>query len=84
MKLVADSGLWSTGPLVAPTPLVAVLEVSGAVLSWAIDEEPAPRPSPSPTWRAPIGCGGCSANPVTAQWPRRWTDGRQKMRRRST
>ncbi len=38
MKLVADSGLWSTGPLVAPGPLVAVLEVSGAVLSWAIDE----------------------------------------------
>ena len=40
MKLIAESGLWSTGPLVAPTPLVAVLEVSGAVLSWAIDEEP--------------------------------------------
>src|ERR1700754_4087190 len=37
MKLVADSGLWSTGPLVAPTPLVAVLEVSGAVLSWTVD-----------------------------------------------
>lgn len=42
MKLVADSGLWSTGPLVAPSPLVAVLEVSGAVLSWAIDDEPGP------------------------------------------
>jgi hypothetical protein len=41
MKLIAESGLWSTGPLVAPTPLTAVLEVSGAVLSWAIDEEPA-------------------------------------------
>lgn len=40
MKLVAESGLWSTGPLTAPTPLVAVLEVSGAVLSWTIDEEP--------------------------------------------
>ena len=26
MKLVADSGLWTTGPLVAPSPLVAVLE----------------------------------------------------------
>jgi hypothetical protein len=38
MKLVADSGLWSTGPLVAPGPLVAVLEVSGAVLAWSIDE----------------------------------------------
>jgi hypothetical protein len=40
MKLVADSGLWSTGPLVAPSPLVAVLEVSGAVLSWAVDDDP--------------------------------------------
>ena len=38
MRLVADSGLWSTGPPVAPTPLVAVLEVSGAVLSWAVDD----------------------------------------------
>jgi hypothetical protein len=40
MKLIADSGLWSTGALVAPTPLVAVLEVSGAVLSWAVDDGP--------------------------------------------
>ncbi len=39
MKLVADSGLWSTGPLVAPTPFAAVLEVSGAVLSWPIDAD---------------------------------------------
>ncbi|MDT5004158.1 MAG: hypothetical protein QOJ24_1334 [Mycobacterium sp.] len=38
MKLVADSGLWSTGPPVAPGPLVAVLEVSGAVLAWSIDD----------------------------------------------
>jgi hypothetical protein len=38
MRLMADSGLWSTGPLVAPTPLIAVLEVSGAVLSWTVDE----------------------------------------------
>jgi hypothetical protein len=38
MKLVADSGLWSTGPLVEPGPLVAVLEVSGAVLSWTVDD----------------------------------------------
>ena len=38
MRLVADSGLWSTGPSAAPTPLVAVLEVSGAVLSWAIED----------------------------------------------
>jgi hypothetical protein len=39
MKLTAESGLWSTGPLPAPTPLTAVLEVSGAVLSWTIDGE---------------------------------------------
>jgi len=38
MRLVADSGLWSTGPLVAPAPLVAVLEVSGAVMSWTVDD----------------------------------------------
>ncbi len=38
MKLVADSGLWSTGQMPPPTPLVAVLEVSGAVLSWTVDE----------------------------------------------
>ncbi len=40
MKLIADAGLWSTGRLAAPTPLSAVLEVSGAVLSWEIDEMP--------------------------------------------
>jgi len=39
MKLIADSGLWSTGPVAEPMPLVAVLEVSGAVLSWAIDDD---------------------------------------------
>jgi hypothetical protein len=38
MRLIADSGLWSTDPLVAPTPVVAVLEVSGAVLSWTVDD----------------------------------------------
>lgn len=42
MKLVADSGLWSVGAQRAtmPTPLVAVLEVSGAILSWTVDEPP--------------------------------------------
>lgn len=43
MKLTAQSGLWSTGTtgsaLVA-SPLIAVLEVSGAVLSWIIDDPP--------------------------------------------
>jgi hypothetical protein len=41
MRLVADSGLWSSGPVpagLAALPLVAVLEVSGAVLSWTVDE----------------------------------------------
>ncbi len=41
MRLVADSGLWSTGPADAAavaTPLVALLELSGAVLSWTMDE----------------------------------------------
>jgi hypothetical protein len=38
MRLVADSGLWSTGPVIEATPLVAVLEVSGAVLSWTVDD----------------------------------------------
>ncbi|HEX2401986.1 MAG TPA: hypothetical protein VHJ79_18680, partial [Mycobacterium sp.] len=37
MRLVADSGLWSTGRQAAQPPLVAVLEVSGAVLSWPVD-----------------------------------------------
>ena len=40
MRLVADSGLWSTGPATADSPLAAVLEVSGGVLSWTIDEPP--------------------------------------------
>jgi hypothetical protein len=44
MRLVADSGLWRTGPvdisLAAPPPLTAVLEVRGAVLSWTIDDPP--------------------------------------------
>ena len=40
MRLVADSGLWRTGPSTAQTPLVAVLEVSGAVLSWTVDDPP--------------------------------------------
>ena len=38
MRLVADSGLWSTGPMVAPAPAVAVLELRGAVLAWATDD----------------------------------------------
>ncbi len=37
MRLVADSGLWRIGPAVAAVPLVAVLEVDGAVLAWTVD-----------------------------------------------
>ncbi|MCV7279332.1 hypothetical protein H7J88_06695 [Mycolicibacterium flavescens] len=38
MKLSAEAGLWCTRALDAPAPLVAVLEVSGAVLSWLVDD----------------------------------------------
>ncbi|MFG1934229.1 hypothetical protein ACGFK1_26835 [Mycobacterium sp. NPDC048908] len=38
MRLVANSGLWSTGQQAAQPQLVAVLEVSGAVLSWIVDD----------------------------------------------
>lgn len=38
MRLVTESGLWTTGPATAETPLAAVLEVSGAVLSWTVDD----------------------------------------------
>lgn len=38
MKLVVDSGLWSSGPQVRPAPEVAVLEVAGAVLEWTVDD----------------------------------------------
>lgn len=37
MRLVGDSGLWSTGGPAAPPLMTAVLEVSGAVLSWPVD-----------------------------------------------
>jgi hypothetical protein len=38
MRLIADSGLWSTGQQPAHPQLTAVLEVSGAVLSWTVDD----------------------------------------------
>ena len=40
MRLIADSGLWVAGQETEPPPLAAVLEVSGAVLSWTIDAAP--------------------------------------------
>jgi hypothetical protein len=38
VKVVADSGAWIVGPPVADPPAVAVLEVSGAVLAWTVDD----------------------------------------------
>ena len=38
MRLVADAGLWSTVRQSAHSQLTAVLEVSGAVLSWTVDD----------------------------------------------
>ena len=38
MKLEARSEGWSGGPVVADVPAVAVLEVSGAVLEWTVDD----------------------------------------------
>ncbi|CAM4118057.1 hypothetical protein MB901379_04657 [Mycobacterium basiliense] len=41
MRLVAESGLWTTAtslPAQPTSPLAAVLEVSGAVFSWTIDD----------------------------------------------
>ena len=40
MRLIADSGLWVAGQETEAPPLAAVLEVSGAVLSWTIDGPP--------------------------------------------
>ncbi|MET0473536.1 MAG: hypothetical protein ABW001_02755 [Mycobacterium sp.] len=39
MRLVADAGVWTAGPAVAGVPAVAVLEVSGAVLAWTVDDQ---------------------------------------------
>ncbi len=38
MKLVAEPGGWTGGPTVSEAPAVAVLEVSGAVLEWTVDD----------------------------------------------
>ncbi len=38
MNFVAESGAWTVGPIVAGAPVVAVLEVSGAVLAWTVDD----------------------------------------------
>ena len=62
MRLVTESGLWVTGPSVAPVPLAAVLELDGAVLAWTVDE--AADAPPQITFTDPgarTGCGACSA-----------------------
>ncbi|MDG4668758.1 hypothetical protein [Mycobacterium sp. 236(2023)] len=38
MRFVEDSGLWTTATARDAVPLTAVLEVSGAVLSWTVDD----------------------------------------------
>ena len=45
MRIVADGGLWTTGPTVAQAPAIAVLELAGAVLAWTVDDpaDAAPR-----------------------------------------
>jgi hypothetical protein len=43
MKLQLDSGLWTTAPHADPIPLVATVEVSGAVLSWTVDTDAPPQ-----------------------------------------
>ena len=42
LRLTVQQGLWTGGPDVEPPPLVAVLEVSGAVLEWTVDEPGSP------------------------------------------
>ncbi|MCV7194552.1 hypothetical protein [Mycolicibacterium brumae] len=42
MRLIARHGVWCAGEPAAPAPLVAVLEVSGAVLSWTVDADTGP------------------------------------------
>ena len=43
MKIGVESGLWTTGNVERALPLVTVLEVSGAVMSWTVDEQRAPQ-----------------------------------------
>ncbi|MGV9799502.1 hypothetical protein ACWDTP_15755 [Mycobacterium sp. NPDC003449] len=61
MILSAESGLWSTGSPPAQPPLAAVLEVSGAVLSWTVEGDPADPPEIAFT------------DPVRADWLWRMT-----------
>lgn len=42
MRLIAQQGLWTTDHRVDAPPAVAVLEVSGAVLAWTVDDPTGP------------------------------------------
>ena len=42
MRVTAHDGLWRLGPAVPAPPAVAVLEISGAVLAWTVDDPAAP------------------------------------------
>ena len=63
MRLVADSGLWVARSRTEAPPLAAVLEVSGAVLSWTIDGPPEASQITLTDAPAPIGCGAFSVRP---------------------
>ena len=52
MKLVVDTGLWRTDTEAEAAPLAAVLEVSGAVLAWTVDD-PDPSAPPALTFTDP-------------------------------
>jgi hypothetical protein len=38
VRIIAEGGLWTTGPAVDGAPAVAVLELAGAVLEWTVDD----------------------------------------------
>jgi hypothetical protein len=38
VRIVSDGGLWVTGPAVADTPEIAVIELAGTVLAWTVDD----------------------------------------------
>ena len=79
MRLVADSGLWSTGQQAAPhTSLTPCWKsVVPCCRGPSTTRRPPPR-SRSPIRPARIGCGASSASTGTARWPRRWTDARPR------
>lgn len=51
MRFTIESGLWTTGPTPDAPEVTAVLEVSGAVLSWTVDD---PTAGPQITFTDPV------------------------------